>query len=43
MYPNIYPLWFNRVLNADMPVIYIGVSVHMHMKCVIEHSVTRAV
>ena len=27
------------VMNADIPVMYIGVSVHMHVKCVIRHSV----
>ena len=31
------------VLNADIPVIYIGVSVHIHVKCVISHSVKKAV
>jgi len=31
------------VLNADIPVIYIGVSVHIHVMCVIRHSVNRAV
>ena len=31
------------VLNADIPVIYIGVSGHIHVKCVIRHSVNRAV
>jgi len=31
------------VMSADIPVIYKGVSVHMHVKCVIGHSVKRAV
>jgi len=31
------------VLNADIPVMYIGVSVRIHMKCVIRHSVKTAV
>ena len=31
------------VLNADIPVIYIGVSDHMFVKCVIRHSVYRAI
>jgi len=31
------------VLNADIPVIYIRVSIHIHVKCVISHSVKRAV
>jgi hypothetical protein len=31
------------VLNVDIPVIYIGVSVHIHVKYVIRHSVIRAV
>ncbi len=26
------------MLNADVPVIYIGVSVDIHVKCVIKHS-----
>jgi hypothetical protein len=29
------------VQNADFPVIYIGVSVHIHAKYVIGHSVKR--
>ena len=32
-----------RVKSADIPVIYIVVSVHMHMKCVIGHSVKRVI
>jgi hypothetical protein len=31
------------VLNADIPVILIGVSVHMHVKYVIRHSVEGAI
>ena len=31
------------VLNADVAVLYIGVSVHMHVKHVIRHSVNRAI
>jgi len=30
------------VLNADFPLIYIGVSVHIHVKFVTRHSVKRA-
>jgi len=30
-------------LNAEIPVIYIGVGIHMHVKCVIRHLVKRAV
>ena len=30
------------VLKADIPVIYIGVSVYIHVKCVIGHSVKRS-
>jgi len=33
----------HTVLNADIPVIYVMVRVHMHVKCVIRHSVNRAV
>ena len=29
------------VLNADIPVIYIGVTVYIHVKYVIGHSVKR--
>jgi hypothetical protein len=29
------------VVNADIPVIYIGVSIHIHVKCPIGHSVNR--
>jgi len=32
-----------RVKRADIPVIYIVVSVHMHVKCVIGHSVKRII
>jgi len=32
-----------RVLKADIPVIYIGKSVDIHVKYVIRHSVKRAV
>ena len=31
------------VLDADIPVIYIGVSIHIHVKCVISLSVESAV
>ena len=31
------------VLNADIPVLYIGVSGHIHVNCVIRHSVNSAV
>jgi len=31
------------VLNAEIPVIYIGVSVRIYVKCVVRHSVKRAV
>ena len=31
------------VLNAAIPVIYVGVSVHIYVKCVIGHTVVRAV
>jgi hypothetical protein len=31
------------VLNADIPVIYIVVSVHIHVKCVVRLLVKRAV
>jgi len=31
------------VLNADIPVMYKGVSVHIHVKCVIRRSVVRGV
>jgi len=31
------------VLSADIPVIYIGVSSHICVKCVIGHSVKSAV
>ena len=32
-----------RVLNADIPVICVGMSVDTHVKCVIRHSVKRAI
>ena len=32
-----------RVMNANIPVIYIGVSGHIHVKCAIRHSEKRAV
>ena len=31
------------VLNADIPVIYIGLSVHILVKCVMRYSVQRVV
>jgi len=31
------------VMSADIPVMYIRVSVHMHVKCVIENSVKSAI
>jgi len=31
------------VMSADIPVMYIGVSVHMHVGCVIGYSVKRAI
>jgi len=31
------------VLNADIPVIYMGVSVHIYVKYVIGHTVKRRV
>jgi len=31
------------VMNADIPLMYIGVSVHILVNCVIRHSVNRAV
>jgi hypothetical protein len=31
------------VVNADIPVIYIGVSVCIYVKCVIGHSVNGAI
>jgi len=31
------------VLNADIAVIYTGMSVCIHVKCVIRHPVKRAV
>jgi len=32
-----------RVMNADIPLIYIGVNVHIHVKYVIRHSVKRVI
>jgi len=29
------------VQNAVIPVIYVGVGVHIHVKCVIRHSLKR--
>ena len=38
-------LWMNNfmytVLNAAIPVICVGMSVHIHVKCVLKHSVKR--
>jgi hypothetical protein len=31
------------VLNADIPVVYVVVSIDIHVKCVIRHSVNRAI
>jgi len=31
------------VESADIPVIYIGVSIHTHVKCAIGHTVIRGV
>jgi hypothetical protein len=31
------------VLNADIPVIYVGLSVGIYVKCVIGHLVKRAI
>jgi len=31
------------VPNAEVPVIYVGVSVHIQVKCVVRHLVKRAV
>jgi len=31
------------VMTADIPLIYIGVSVHFYVKFVIRHSVKRAI
>ena len=31
------------VLKSGIPVIYIGMSIHIHVKCAIRHSVNRAV
>jgi len=31
------------VMNADIPVIYIGMGVHFYVEFVIRHSVKRAV
>jgi len=35
--------FMHTVMNADIPVIYRGVSNHIHVKCVIRLSVTGAV
>ena len=53
IYPNLNLCVFTRVLrmnnfmytllNADIHVIYRGVSVHTHVKCVIGHTVIRRV
>ena len=32
-----------RVMKVDIPVIYIGVGVHIYVKFVIRHSVKRAI
>jgi len=32
-----------RVKSADIPVMYIVVSIHMHVKCVIGLSVKRVI
>jgi len=32
-----------RVMNADIPVIYVGEGVHFYAKFVVRHSVKRAV
>jgi len=32
-----------RVMNADIPVIYVGVCIHFYVKFVIRHSVIRAI
>jgi len=31
------------VMNADVPVMYVAVSLHIHVNCVIMHSVNRAI
>ena len=31
------------VLNVDIPVIYVGVSVHMFVMCVIGHTFVRGI
>jgi hypothetical protein len=33
--------FMDEMLNAEIPVIYIGVSVHIYVKCVIRYSVKR--
>jgi hypothetical protein len=33
--------YMHRLLNAHIPVIYVGVSVHICVKCVVGHSVKR--
>ena len=30
------------LLNADIPVIYVVMCIHIHVKCVVRHSVKRA-
>jgi hypothetical protein len=35
--------FMHTVLNAEIPVIYIGVIVHIYVKCVLRHSVNRAI
>jgi len=32
-----------RVMNADIPVMYVGVSIHFCVKCIIGQSVKRAI
>jgi hypothetical protein len=31
------------MMNTDIPVMYIRVSIHIHVKSVIRHSVKRAI
>ena len=33
--------FMHTVLNAEIPVIYIGVSIHIYVKCVLRHSVKK--
>jgi len=35
--------FMHTVLNAEIPVIYIEVNVHIYVKCVVRHSVNRAI